>query len=346
MSLMIKKFMALCLKSIGFKPHWVRNMRDVIDVETIYVDPRFQSPAEIHRPWKRLGYGSVGAGAVDIVACNQEPILLKPGDRVKISTGIAFWLDDVNVGAFQIPRSGIGSEKGIILGNGTGLIDSDFQGVFGIPLWNSNPTFIPDENGNPVYNKDAEFLIFPGERICQLYLGKIVHGRWNTVTRFSRKTKRGDKGFGSTNSGQWKHDPIVTMLRISTVGAFDDYVTIRGISKASNAPYYANLPRVYYERFQFKSGDMVAFCIDIPNGAAMLPLAMLENVTKESMLTLIRDNIAFKAQYRYSKPNMFFTVDKTNVGFNHQVELADVDNLVDGNTYTPAVSPLGVLHYI
>lgn len=173
--------------------------RNTIPVEIIYVDERFHSDKPEHDKFVKLTYGSEGAAAVDIVACIDEPLTLRPGERVKFSTGIKLWLNNVNAGAFMLPRSGIGSDQGIVLANLTGLIDSDFQGVMQIPLWNSNPQVIWDEEtGGVRYNKEAEFTVHPGDRICQMTLLEVLHGNYLEVDKFSGVTKRGEGGFGST----------------------------------------------------------------------------------------------------------------------------------------------------
>lgn len=173
--------------------------RNTIPVEIIYVDPRFNSDKPEHDKFAKLAYGSVGAAAVDLFACIDEPMIIRPGDRVTISTGINIWLNDVNAGAFMLPRSGIGSNEGIVLANLVGLIDSDFQGTMQIPLWNTNPQVVWDEEFKGVrYNKEHEFTVHPGDRICQMTLLTVLHGEYSEVTQFSGKTERGEGGLGST----------------------------------------------------------------------------------------------------------------------------------------------------
>lgn len=173
--------------------------RNLIPVEIIYVDPRFHSDKPEDEKFVKLTYGTEGSAAVDIVACIDEPITLRPGERLKMSTGIKMWLNDVNSGAFMLPRSGIGSSHGIVLANLVALIDSDFQGVMQIPVWNANPQVVWDDELSCVrYNREAEFVISPGDRICQMTLVSIMHGDYSEVTAFSEITQRGEGGLGST----------------------------------------------------------------------------------------------------------------------------------------------------
>lgn len=173
--------------------------RSTIPVEIIYADERFHSDEPEHDKFIKFTYGSKGAAAIDIIACNTEPVLIRPGERIKIETGVKMWLNDINVGAFMLPRSGIGADYGIVLGNLTGLIDSDFQGMMKIPLWNSNSSVCwCHETKEPSYNEAAEFVVNPGDRICQMTLLRLVHGDYQEVAAFSGVTVRGEGGFGST----------------------------------------------------------------------------------------------------------------------------------------------------
>lgn len=173
--------------------------RNTIPVEIIYIDKRFHSDKPEHEKFVKLTYGTEGAAAVDMIACIDKPITIRPGERIKMPTGIKMWLNNVNSGAFMLPRSGIGSDHGIVLANLTGLIDSDYQGEMKIPLWNSNPQVIWDEDNNAVrYNSEGEFVVHPGDRICQMTLLSVLHGDYTEVVEFSGKTQRGEGGFGST----------------------------------------------------------------------------------------------------------------------------------------------------
>jgi len=79
-----------------------------------------------------------------------------------------------------LPRSSLGHKHGIVLGNGTGLIDADYQGPLMISIWNRG--------------KDA-FTIEPGDRIAQLVMLPVVRATLNVVDTFA-ETTRGAGGFG------------------------------------------------------------------------------------------------------------------------------------------------------
>ena len=81
-----------------------------------------------------------------------------------------------------LPRSGLGHKHGIVLGNGTGLIDADYQGPLMISVW----------------NRGCEpFTIEPGDRIAQLVLLPVVRAQLQVVDTFD-ESARGEGGFGHT----------------------------------------------------------------------------------------------------------------------------------------------------
>lgn len=126
------------------------------------------------------------SAAIDLRACIDAPMLIKPGEEVKIGSGIALYLKNTDTAALVLPRSGLGTKKGIVLGNLVGLIDPDYQGEIGITLWNRKS------------NMSDAFLLNPMDRIAQLIIVPIVRPTFNIVTEFSTDTVRGGGGFGST----------------------------------------------------------------------------------------------------------------------------------------------------
>src|SRR5687768_15001270 len=72
-------------------------------------------------------YATAGSAGVDLRACIDAAVELKPGDTQLIASGIAIHLDDPGYAAIVLPRSGLGHKHGIVLGNLVGLIDSDYQ---------------------------------------------------------------------------------------------------------------------------------------------------------------------------------------------------------------------------
>lgn len=127
-------------------------------------------------------YATSGSAGLDLRACLDEPILLKPGQTELIPTGLAIHIADNNLCAMILPRSGLGHKHGIVLGNLVGLIDSDYQGQLFVSVWN---------RGN------SEFTIEPMERIAQMVIVPVVQAEFEIVKDFDAST-RGDGGFGST----------------------------------------------------------------------------------------------------------------------------------------------------
>ena len=77
-----------------------------------------------------------GSAGVDMRACIDEELSMEPGDTKLIPTGLAIHIADNNLAAVLLPRSGLGHKHGLVLGNLTGLIDSDYQGQIYISCWN------------------------------------------------------------------------------------------------------------------------------------------------------------------------------------------------------------------
>ncbi|NQY42346.1 MAG: dUTP diphosphatase [Legionellales bacterium] len=127
-------------------------------------------------------YATSGSAAIDLCACIDIPLLMQPNDVKLIHTGIAIYIGDPNVAATILPRSGLGHNQGIVLGNLTGLIDSDYQGEIKISCWNRG---------------DNPFTIYPGDRIAQLMFIPVLKVDFTLVESFD-KTARGEQGFGHT----------------------------------------------------------------------------------------------------------------------------------------------------
>ena len=125
-------------------------------------------------------YATQGAAGMDLRACIDEPIELKPGETVLIPTGIAIHMEDASLAAVLLPRSGLGHKHGIVLGNLTGLIDSDYQGQVFVSCWN---------RGQKTYT------IQVSERIAQMVFVPVVQAAFEVVEEFS-ETQRGEGGFG------------------------------------------------------------------------------------------------------------------------------------------------------
>lgn len=125
-------------------------------------------------------YATDGAAGIDLRACVDEALSVEPGSTHLIPTGIAIHMDDANLAAVLLPRSGLGHKHGIVLGNLVGLIDSDYQGQIFVSCWNRG--------------SDA-FTIEPGERIAQMVFVPVERARFDIVESFEQSS-RGDGGFG------------------------------------------------------------------------------------------------------------------------------------------------------
>ncbi len=127
-------------------------------------------------------HATAGSAGMDLRAMTDAPLELAGGASELVPTGIAIHIGDAGVCAVVLPRSGLGHRHGIVLGNGTGLIDADYQGPLMVSLW----------------NRSAEaFTISPGDRIAQLVFLPVVHAELAVVEAFA-PSDRGEGGFGSS----------------------------------------------------------------------------------------------------------------------------------------------------
>ena len=114
-------------------------------------------------------YETKGSAGLDLRACLEQKLILKPGKTEFIPMGFAMHLEDESLSALVVPRSGLGSKHGIVLGNLVGLIDSDYQGELMVPAWNRS---------------DNEFEINPGDRIAQMIIVPILQANFEVVENF------------------------------------------------------------------------------------------------------------------------------------------------------------------
>jgi len=138
---------------------------------------------------KRLGnefpmpeYATPGSAGMDVSACLDEPLEIKPGETSLIPTGFAIHVEDTGLAAVLLPRSGLGHKKGIVLGNLVGLIDSDYQGQVYVSCWNRG---------------HEPFTMSPGDRIAQMVFMPVVQAAFEIVDEFD-ESHRGEGGFGHT----------------------------------------------------------------------------------------------------------------------------------------------------
>lgn len=140
------------------------------------LDPRFGDA------WPLPAYATEHSAGLDLRAALDQAMVIAPGDTALIPSGLAIHIADASLCAVILPRSGLGHKHGIVLGNGTGLIDADYQGPLMISTWN---------RGNTAYT------IEPGDRIAQLVLLPIVRATLQVVDTFD-ESARGAGGFGHT----------------------------------------------------------------------------------------------------------------------------------------------------
>lgn len=127
------------------------------------------------------GYETVGSAGMDIKALLNDSILLNPGERALVPTGISIELPQGFEAQIRA-RSGLAVKYGIGLVNGIGTIDSDYRGEVKVPLIN--------------WGKEA-FHINNGDRIAQLVVAKYETVEW-VPTDNLQDSKRGEGGFGHT----------------------------------------------------------------------------------------------------------------------------------------------------
>ena len=125
-------------------------------------------------------HATEGSAGMDLRACIDETITLRPGDTELIPTGIAIHIEDPGLAATILPRSGLGHKHGIVLGNLVGLIDSDYQGQLFVSCWNRGTD---------------SFTIEQGDRIAQLVFVPVVQADFEVVDDFY-ESNRGAGGFG------------------------------------------------------------------------------------------------------------------------------------------------------
>ncbi|WP_428353323.1 dUTP diphosphatase [Methyloprofundus sp.] len=140
------------------------------------LDPRLGK--EIAMP----AYATNGSAGIDLRACLDADVELQPGETTLIPTGIAIHINEPQLAAMLLPRSGLGHKHGIVLGNLVGLIDSDYQGQIFVSCWNRG---------------QQAFTVKVAERIAQMVFVPVVQADFEIVPEFE-KTERGVGGFGHT----------------------------------------------------------------------------------------------------------------------------------------------------
>ena len=133
-----------------------------------------------HQEFGLPAYATGGSAGLDLRACIESDLTLAPGQTELIATGLAIHIENPQVTAMILPRSGLGHKKGLVLGNLVGLIDSDYQGQLYVSCWNRSQ--------KPV-------TLARGDRMAQLVFVPVLQVEFNQVETFS-DSDRGDGGFG------------------------------------------------------------------------------------------------------------------------------------------------------
>ena len=136
--------------------------------------------ARIGTEFPMPAYATHGSAGIDLRACLDQPLEIKPGETHLLPTGMAIHIGDPALAAVILPRSGLGHKHGIVLGNLVGLIDSDYQGQLMVSCWNRG---------------HEPFVVNIGERIAQMVFVPVVQAQFEIVTDFEQ-SKRGEGGFG------------------------------------------------------------------------------------------------------------------------------------------------------
>jgi dUTP pyrophosphatase len=132
--------------------------------------------------WPLPDYATAASAGLDLRAALEAPLSLAAGETALVPSGLAIHIADPGLCAVILPRSGLGHKHGIVLGNGTGLIDADYQGPLLISAWNRS---------------SEAYVMQPGDRIAQLVVLPIVRATLQVVDTFD-DSARGGGGFGHT----------------------------------------------------------------------------------------------------------------------------------------------------
>jgi dUTP pyrophosphatase len=130
-------------------------------------------------------YATAAAAGVDLCADITEPLVVQPGEHIKIPTGLAIELPSQSVVALVFARSGLASRFGMGLTNGVGVIDSDYRGEIQVLVQNLGQEGV---------------TINPGDRIAQMVFMPVFQALFQEVSEL-QETPRGTGGFGSTGVG-------------------------------------------------------------------------------------------------------------------------------------------------
>jgi len=167
-----------------------------LPVEAMFKEEVFNELDDTLADTIKQGYynavATAGSAGIDLRYVGAKPLEIKPGEQALVSTGLAIYLKDPRFVGMMFPRSGLGN-KGLVLGNLTGIIDSDYQNEIKVSLWNRHqpPALFEEYVAKCI-------TIEPGERIAQYLVVERFALNFQFVEAFSEETERGLGGFGST----------------------------------------------------------------------------------------------------------------------------------------------------
>ena len=127
-------------------------------------------------------YATPGSAGFDLRALLDEDLVLGPNETFLMHTGLSMYISDPGLAGVILPRSGLGTKHGIVVGNLVGLIDSDYQGELLVSVWNRST---------------VPFTIKPLERIAQMAIVPVVQVQFRVVDQFTA-SERGTGGLGSS----------------------------------------------------------------------------------------------------------------------------------------------------
>jgi len=143
-------------------------------------------PVVVNTPHALPAYSTPDSAGLDLRAKLDAPVVLRPGARALIPTGLHFALPQ-GYEAQVRPRSGLAYKHGVTVLNSPGTVDADYRGDVGVILINHG---------------QAPFIVEDGERIAQLVLAKYERIQWSAVETVDAlpSSERGEGGFGHTGT--------------------------------------------------------------------------------------------------------------------------------------------------
>jgi len=151
-------------------------MEEIINIKIKNINSTGDNPGKIPL------YATPGAAGADLFACLDQDLIIKPGERVGVPTGIAIELPDPGYVALIFARSGLASKKGLTLSNGVGVVDSDFRGEIRVLMVNLGQEDVVLQNG---------------DRLAQIVFINVCKALFLETENLG-DTFRGEGGFGST----------------------------------------------------------------------------------------------------------------------------------------------------